>query len=54
MKKWLSKNLLADSMLISSFFIIFFTTLNINKFIAFYLLGFGLLGGSYLMMKGGK
>lgn len=54
MKKWLSKDLLADLMLLGSFLILFFTTLSLNKYIALYLLAIGLGGGSYLMMKGGK
>ncbi|MGL5084932.1 MAG: hypothetical protein ACRC68_04320 [Clostridium sp.] len=54
MKKWFNKNLIADVMLVSSFFIIFCTTYTLNKYISFYLLSVAMLGGSYLIMKGGK
>jgi hypothetical protein len=53
-KKFFSKNVLADLLLVGSFFILFFTTLSLNKYIALYLLAIGMLGGSYLMMKGDK
>ena len=52
--KLFNKNLLADSLLIGSFFILFFTTFSLNKYIAMYLLAFSMIGGSYLIMKGDK
>lgn len=38
LKNKFKKDILQDVLLITSFFIVFFTTLNINKYIAFYLL----------------
>lgn len=54
LRKILNKNLLADILLIGSFFILFYTTFNLNKYIAMYLLAFLMIGGSYLIMKGDK
>lgn len=52
--KLFNKNLLADSLLIGSFLILFLTTFRLNKYIAMYLLAFSMIGGSYLIMKGDK
>lgn len=54
LRKILNKNLLADILLIGSFFILFYTTFKLNKYIAMYLLAFLMIGGSYLIMKGDK
>ena len=54
LRKILNEDLLADILLIGSFFILFYTTFNLNKYIAMYLLAFLMIGGSYLIMKGDK
>jgi len=41
-------------LLMTSIFIIFFTTLTLNKYIAMYLLAMILFGVSYLIHKGGE
>jgi hypothetical protein len=45
------KLLIADFMLVVSFFIIFFTTFELNKYLAMYLLSIGLFIFSYFIQK---
>ncbi|NFB32667.1 hypothetical protein EXN65_20065 [Clostridium botulinum] len=42
---------IADMLLIISFFIVFFTTFKLNKYVAMYLLSVAILGLSYLLQK---
>lgn len=51
MDKSKRKLLIADSMLVVSFFIIFFTTFDLNRHIAMYLLAIGLFLLSYFIQK---
>lgn len=51
MDKSKGKLLIADSMLVVSFFIIFFTTFDLNRHIAMYLLAIGLFLLSYFIQK---
>ena len=46
------KLFIADMLLIISFFIIFFTTFTLNKYVAMYLLAAGLFLLSYFIQKG--
>ncbi|KIS25042.1 hypothetical protein N495_15360 [Clostridium botulinum B2 450] len=46
------KLFIADMLLIISFFIVFFTTFTLNKYIAMYLLAIALFSMSYLIQKG--
>ncbi|WP_460265156.1 hypothetical protein [Clostridium sporogenes] len=52
-KKFRKKLFIADMLLIISFFIVFFTTFTLNKYIAMYLLAIALFGMSYLIQKAG-
>lgn len=51
-RKFKEKLFLADVLLMTSIFIIFFTTLALNKYVAMYLLAVILVGVSYLIQKG--
>ncbi|AFJ96062.1 gp3 [Clostridium phage PhiS63] len=49
--KFKEKLFIADLLIIISFFIFFFTTFSLNKYIAMYLLGFGIFILSYFIQK---
>nr|WP_075810691.1 hypothetical protein [Clostridium perfringens] len=49
--KFKEKLFIADLLLIISFFIFFFTTFSLNKYVAMYLLGIGIFLLSYFVQK---